>query len=369
MGITFLQTADNMASSYTRFLNITARTLRAYCAKTGLHYQQYLGIVRGYHPWHATYNRIPLLLRFLDAGYRGWVCYIDADAYISDLDFDLPGYLIDKSDIAIVAAPGGPNVPWWNINAGVLLLNLKHPIADPLIREWNAAFNRISDDQLKIASRGWESEFPNDQELLQTFLRDRPGIEQHALIDKAAPRLFNYHDGRFIKQVLRAGGSIEHRERTLKSEVERVLGQAVAVSETIAEKQIREDQFRTATMVELVTALYRCLLLVREPDAAGLARTVEELLSGRVDFESALRFWLTGAEANNLPRAATMAQFATALYRCLLLREADRPGLANTVDHLLSGRLNFESALRSCLNSPEFRTKIPKFLETYVGSR
>jgi len=42
MDITFLQTVDNTAS-YSRLLEIGARTVRAYCVKTGLHYQQYMG--------------------------------------------------------------------------------------------------------------------------------------------------------------------------------------------------------------------------------------------------------------------------------------------------------------------------------------
>jgi len=98
---------------------------------------------------------------------------------------------------------------------------------------------------------------------------------------------------------------------------------------------------------------------VREPDPAGLASTVDGLSSGRLDFESALRSWLSSSEFADLTRAATMAQFSTALYRCLLIREPDRLGLTDAVDHLLSGRRDFEAALRACLNSLEFRTKIP----------
>jgi predicted O-methyltransferase YrrM len=60
-----------------------------------------------------------------------------------------------------------------------------------------------------------------------------------------------------------------------------------------------------------------------------------------------------------------MTQFATALYRCLLLREPDQSGLANAVGHLVSGHLDFESTMRSCLGSPEFRDKIPEFVRRY----
>jgi len=55
-------------------------------------------------------------------------------------------------------------------------------------------------------------------------LQGMPEVEQHVLIDNPRPHLFNYSDGRFIRQVLRATGSIDDRENTLKSEVERWRG-------------------------------------------------------------------------------------------------------------------------------------------------
>jgi len=35
-----------------------------------------------------------------------WVCYMDAGAYIADLNFNLAEYHKDKDDIAIITAPG-----------------------------------------------------------------------------------------------------------------------------------------------------------------------------------------------------------------------------------------------------------------------
>lgn len=91
MGIVFVQTADPIR--YRIFLEITSQTVREYCARHGFGYESFLGIARGYHPWQATYNRIPILRRWADSGFSGWICYLDADAYIADLAFDLRAYL------------------------------------------------------------------------------------------------------------------------------------------------------------------------------------------------------------------------------------------------------------------------------------
>ena len=45
----------------------------------------FFGIVRGFHSWQATCNRSGLLKRLIDTGYKGWVCYLDADAFVADL--------------------------------------------------------------------------------------------------------------------------------------------------------------------------------------------------------------------------------------------------------------------------------------------
>ena len=114
MNVLFMQTAD---VTYRPLLELTSQTVTEYCARHQYLYESHLGIVRGYYPWHATYNRIPLLKRLLNAGYSGWVCYLDADAYIADLDFDLTAYLRDKGDFALIAAPGA-RAGWWDVNAG-----------------------------------------------------------------------------------------------------------------------------------------------------------------------------------------------------------------------------------------------------------
>jgi hypothetical protein len=239
--------------------------------------------MRGFHPWQAAYNRILLLGRLMDTNYSGWVCYMDADAYIADLDFNLEEYLFHKDDIALIATDSGiPNAPWWDINTGVFLINLGHPIARTIITSWNAVFSEITDDQLKSSPN--LGLLPDDQDLLHALLRTIPNAAQSVLIDNASPRLLNYEEGHFIKQVLRAVGGFEERLHRLRGGVGRVLGPSDDVP-IIMKSGMRSD---IAAMQEaFVSALYRVLLL-REPDPEGFANSLRELRSG-MGFEDALR--------------------------------------------------------------------------------
>jgi Glycosyl transferase family 90/Methyltransferase domain len=218
MKILFMQTAD---VTYRSLLEVTAQTVREYCARHGCEYESFFGITRGFHPWHAAYNRISLLKRLLDSGYSGWVCYLDADAYIVNLNFDLRDYLKDKANVALIIAPGGPSPHWWNINDGVFLINLAHPVGQAIVGSWSRGFDEITDEQLRAAA-AW-SQVTDDQNLLHQVLQDVPNAEQSTLVDKECPRLLNYHDGMFIRQVLRVVGSLEKRTALLRKQVEEVL--------------------------------------------------------------------------------------------------------------------------------------------------
>jgi hypothetical protein len=133
--VKFLQTAD--PQKYARLLDASAPSTRAFCAIHGYEYEEFIGLKRGRYPWHATFNRIDLLNEALDAGFDGWIVYLDADSFVVDLKFDLPAYLAQHTDAPLIARAVIPEkAPTWNVNAGVLILNMKHPQAAWLIRTW-----------------------------------------------------------------------------------------------------------------------------------------------------------------------------------------------------------------------------------------
>lgn len=220
--VIFLQTADQ--DKYKVLLELTSRSVVEYCSKHKYGYESFLGICRGYYPWQATYNRIPLLRRIVDSGFRGWVCYLDADAFIVDLDFDLGGYLSDKGHLAFIAATdrrSDPERPYWFVNAGTFLVNLASEMGRAIVYKWADQFDALTDQQLKTAE-GW-NQLPNDQDMLQQVLRDLPDAKEHTLTLRGTSVLINYDTGKFIRQILRGNENIQKRIEQIRTEIDRVL--------------------------------------------------------------------------------------------------------------------------------------------------
>lgn len=220
--VLFLQTAD--LSNYRPLLEVTSRTVMEYCQRHNFSYQSHLGICRGFRAWHATYNRILLLRQIANSGFSGWLCYLDADAYIVDLEFDLAGYLADKRDIAIIVATDQPHnfeTPYWSINAGVFFINLSHPIGREIIWNWAEQFDAITDEQLDNAV-SW-GDIEDDQGMLVRILQSVPGGSKSVLTIRGEPNLINYHTGLFIRQILRSDFTPAERLEALSAEVQRII--------------------------------------------------------------------------------------------------------------------------------------------------
>lgn len=230
--ILVLQTAD--ADRYAPMLAATAPNVREYCRRHGLGYESFVGIKRGFHPWQATFNRIPMLVELIERGFTGWALYLDADAWFHDLDFDLAAYLADKQGHAAIFAQSGVTDQAWDVNAGVVLVNLGHPLGRDLVAQWAAGLAAHSDDDLR-RGEAWFDE-GNDQDLLHQILRRDVAIADAVLIEQIA--FINGPHARFIRQQLRAlSPSFEDRLRTLSEAVADVFRRdgRIAVAQPSAE--------------------------------------------------------------------------------------------------------------------------------------
>ena len=204
-------------ADYEAMLAATAERHRAYCDASAIRFLSQIGVRRGFYPWHATFNRIEMLRDLLANDWRGWFLYLDADAVIRQMDFDIRRYLGRRQHHALVAAPGDTSsaTPDWAINAGVLFLNLGDARGRDLVSRWIANIDRIvSLDLLERSIEPWQplpdgSPFPDDQHLLQVILRDDPALFAATLIERDP--IFNLGSGRFIRQYIRAGGTPAHR--------------------------------------------------------------------------------------------------------------------------------------------------------------
>ncbi len=218
MQIRLLQTASGQL--YREMLEATERLHGAFCERHGIEFVLHIGVKRGAADWQATFNRIDLLAEMVAEEYRGWVLYVDADALIRQPDFPIRDYLSRHADKALIAVPGTATAKW-DINAGVMFVNLGHPHAPEIIQRWQESFYRIVTDQMLAETiQPWGAlpdgkPFPDDQHLLQMVLLHHPHLLDTLYLESV--HFMNYGGGTFIRQVIRDGNS--DRVATLRTMV------------------------------------------------------------------------------------------------------------------------------------------------------
>jgi hypothetical protein len=185
----------------------------------------------------------------LTDGDADWVIYLDADAYVNDLEFDVRSYLAERQSYSLIAAPGTGKGKW-DINAGVLFINLRHSAGSRLIHRWNNDFhNLVSDDMLKSSPAAW-SFSPNDQDLLQLAVREDLELGETLLVEE--PSLINHPNASFIRQVLRVHGNMGTRLRIAKLDiVSTLLRQRPAVAEKLGLDRVPAGSMKDATFSNL----------------------------------------------------------------------------------------------------------------------
>jgi len=216
-----IQTCDPFR--YFPLFAITQRTAAVYAERNGHQYEAFVGICRGHRPWHATYNRILLLKQLITRGARGWVLYLDADSYITDLRFDMQNYLGGRMDCSFIFAPAVPNAKPWQVNAGIFFANLSNDKCLRVCEQWYADFmTRVSDETL-ANNKGSFDIYPDDQQLIQSIIEGSDAEIQNSIyVDQ--DQTFNYEGGKFARQVIRAHfTSFDARLESAQSEIGEIL--------------------------------------------------------------------------------------------------------------------------------------------------
>ena len=217
LDIIVCQTADPFR--YAPMLAATAPNLIEYCRRHGLAYESFVGIKRGAWNWQASFNRIVMLKEIIDRGFTGWAIYVDADAYVRDLDFDLPAYLREHGACGAIVARSGISDHAWDVNSGVMMVNCANPLGRRLVERWAEAFDAFPDDVLRGMPE-WRG--ADDQAMLHTILREQPDIA--AAVRVESMDLLNSAHARFIRQRLRAQFStFDDRLQTIREEVDAVM--------------------------------------------------------------------------------------------------------------------------------------------------
>lgn len=223
-----IQSCDNQ--KYLSMLQITSQTIFAFVENKTIEYELFVGLKRGSYPHHATFNRIYKLHEYIEMKRRGWVLYLDADAYINDLNFDVMGFLKKHDESAFIFARINDSLdcPYWNVNAGVFFANLSHPICVSIIRQWKNFYDLFFSREDYRVAKNWDDVI-NDQTSLHQILR----CNAYKTYINSLPefqKLINHPQGAFIRQVLRNDhtsiddASFENRLRIIRSDVTRITG-------------------------------------------------------------------------------------------------------------------------------------------------
>ncbi len=193
------QTCDH--ERYVPILQATSQTVLEYVRRWHCDYETFIGIKKGAHPWHATFNRIHKFGELIRSGFRGWVAYLDADAYFASFDFDLSGWLDRNRHFALIAAHADEkSKQYWSINAGVFFLNLGHPVAREMISQWADYYQALYDEQDYVNAPRWDM-VVNDQTSLHSILKN-PKYEPYVLIE-GIHEIINSGGAKVIRQILR----------------------------------------------------------------------------------------------------------------------------------------------------------------------
>ena len=269
--IVMMQTADPYR--YAAMLAATAPSVTEYCRRFGIRYESYTGVKRGRFSWQATFNRIVMFQELLDRGFDGWAIYLDADAYVYDLGFDLPAYLRGHDRCGAIFATAGVTGEHWDVNAGVAFVNLGHPQGRRLVRAWSDAFAGIGDERLRTGDIWFDDD--NDQALLHEILKRDAAIA--AALRVESMDFINSRHARFIRQHLRAQTSnLRKRVATITADVHAVLS-AWGVSQTADGKLAQKEQAHLRNAVGLEPVLAEAPAAVPDPvRAAEAIRTLRE---------------------------------------------------------------------------------------------
>ena len=161
------------------------------------------------------------------------------------------------------------------MNAGVLFVNLQHPLGAKLVDCWATAFSTALSDQDSVASAGPWSTRVDDQSLLGQLLYDNRDILDATLVEKG---LINYAEGSFIRQALRcAGNSMPLRLQRAADDIRAALSRiparnpnpaAFAAADDDAGKQFYAflfEQLRNHPSLCCISARWRMSLRLTKP--------------------------------------------------------------------------------------------------------
>ena len=206
---------------YETLLNLTSTINIAYAKKfsfdyvtlRGMAYQTIFDSFRIPKPSRATYSKVLLIQTAMKLNYD-YLLILDSDAMMYDFDRDVSLLIPEDKMVMAHLVHDFDKKQYYNINVGVILFNLHHPMLRHIVRVWNlACYVQIL---LGVSD--------NDQNPIQRILQlagARPLVEGNR-------HEFAYNNGTFIKHFKRINskswtdGNMDNRIADIQSMVQEV---------------------------------------------------------------------------------------------------------------------------------------------------
>jgi len=149
---------------YEPLLRTTRIANERWAAKHGYDYLSVTGVYEGGREWLSTFNKGFMIAEAMNTSKYDLVFYMDSDAMVTNDAWDVRA-LPEVRGVMLAAHPGSNFGPW-DINAGIMLWDLRNPLAAAIIGEWTKRCSRA----LKDGGEGDPG--TDDQALLHHTLRD-----------------------------------------------------------------------------------------------------------------------------------------------------------------------------------------------------
>ena len=192
-------------NSYVEIIKSTSKVNKAYARKWNHDYLLARGVFistspgKSYLTWGrkaagSTSNKVGILEYALQHPTKKWdyVLLLDSDAMIYDFELDIAEYY-NMTNVALIA-----HRVWYfdtytthNINAGVMLWNLKYNLSSRIILDWDKNIHQV-----------FETKVGEDQEALQNVLWRMPWRNRPI---RAIRKDFEYSRGTVVKHFIRQG--------------------------------------------------------------------------------------------------------------------------------------------------------------------
>lgn len=190
---------------YAKFLNLVSPIHQRYAQQKGYDYVilhgtllDFPGIKRDCNPNpRATFDKIPILEMALSSKMYDFVLILDTDSMIVNMDIDLTSLVPDHK---LMAAQRVWKYDWkntWDVNAGVTIWNLRHPLAESVTKRWKSLSLYGDEDENHLETILAKND---DQYFLQTALLEIPWWKRPVA---SVENEFNYYQGTVIKHFKR----------------------------------------------------------------------------------------------------------------------------------------------------------------------